>query len=89
MGRRPTIPSAILPEDIPEALERLRTGIAAEEAEATDEPTTEPENEEEEQYVGLRTRAFPLVEMLEAAEEEQVPVMWHDEMTSNKTGQVD
>ena len=87
MGRRPTIPSAILPEDIPEALQRLRTGIAAEEAEATDEQATEVENEEEGQYVSLRTRAFPLIEMLEAAEEEQLPVMWHDEMTSDESGQ--
>ena len=31
------------------------------------------------QKVSLRTRAFPLFEMLEAAAREQVPVMWSDE----------
>lgn len=76
MGHSGTVPSAIMPEDIPEALQRLRTGIAREEAAATDELATEVENEEEGQYVSLRNRAFPLIELLEAAEEENVPVMW-------------
>ena len=89
MGRRPTVPSAILPEDIPDALQRLKKGIAAEEAAATDEQVTDLANDDEGQYVSLRARAFPLIEMLEAAEKEQVPVMWHDEMTSDKTGQAD
>ena len=51
------------------------------------EQATELADEEEGQYVSLRTRAFPLIEMLEAADKEQVPVMWHDEMTSDETGQ--
>jgi len=76
MGRSGNVPGAILPEDIPEALQRLRTGIAVEEAAATEEPATEVENQEEGQYVSLRNRAFPLIELLEAAEEENVPVMW-------------
>ena len=50
---------------------------------------TEVENEVEGQYVNLKTRAFPLIEMLEAAEEEQVPVMWHDEVTSDSKEQAD
>mgnify|MGYP000668141875 CR=1 FL=1 len=38
MGRSGRVPGAILPEDIPEALQRLRAGIAAEEAGAADAP---------------------------------------------------
>ena len=89
MGRRPAMPSAILPEDIPEALQRLRTGIAAAEDAGTDGQVTDAGNEEEGHHVSLRTRAFPLIEMLEAAAEEQVPVMWHDGVTSDDTGQID
>lgn len=88
MGHRGTVPSAILPEDIPEALHRLRTAIAAEEAAADDEPATEIDTEEG-HHVSLRTRAFPLLEMLEAAEEEQVPVMWHDATTGDGAEQPD
>ena len=53
MGRRPTIPSAILPEDIPEALQRLKKGIAAEEAAAIDQQGAELPDEEE-QLIGRR-----------------------------------
>lgn len=87
MGHSGTVPGAIMPEDIPQALQRLRTGIAAEEAADTDGPATEDENEADGQYVSLRNRAFPLIELLKAAEAERVPVMWHDETTSDKTRQ--
>ncbi len=87
MGHSGTVPSAIMPEDIPQALQRLRTGITGEEAATADEPTTELESDEDGQFVSLKVRAFPLIELLEAAEKEHVPVMWHDQMTSNKTNQ--
>jgi hypothetical protein len=78
MGHNGTVPSAIEPEDIPSALRRLRTGIAAEKAAVTDEPESEVQNKGEEENVSLRNRALPLIELLEAAEKEQVAVMWHD-----------
>ena len=84
MGRSGRVPGAILPEDIPEALQRLRAGIAAEEAGAADEPAAEVENEHGLQKISLKTRAFPLFEMLEAAEREQVPVMWSDGVTRSE-----
>ena len=76
MGQSGHVPGAIIPEDIPDALQRLRKGIAVEEAAATEEPATDVENEEGGQHVSLRNRAFPLIELLEAAEEENAPVMW-------------
>ena len=71
MGHSGTVPSAILPEDIPAALERLRAGLAAEPAAADDTP-----NEQGEPPVSLKNRAFPLIELLEAAVREHVPVRW-------------
>ena len=71
MGHSGTVPSAIEPEDIPAALERLRNGIAAY------VPEDNPQEDEGEAPVSLRNRAFPLIELLEAAAREQVPVIWH------------
>ncbi len=82
MGHSGTVPSAILPEDIPGALERLEAALAERELEA-DEPAAqdEEENEDDEEdsdepRVSLRNRAFPLIELLRAAHREQVSVTW-------------
>ena len=75
MGRRGTVPSAISAVDIPAALDSLREGIAEADAAAEDEPPHE-EEEGEERRVSLHNRALPLIEMLEAAAREDVPVMW-------------
>ena len=75
MGRSTKVPSAIAAEDIPAALESLRKGIAEADAALEDEPPHE-EEEGEERRVSLHNRAVPLVEMLEAAQREDVPVMW-------------
>lgn len=75
MGLRGTVPSAIGPEDIPGALKSLRTGIAEEDAALEDQPPHD-EEEGEERRVSLHIRALPLIEMLEAAERENVAVMW-------------
>jgi hypothetical protein len=77
MGHSGTVPSAIEPEDIPNALQGLRNGIAAEKAAAIREPESEAQDEDAEEHVSLRNRALPLIELLEAAEQENVPVMWH------------
>lgn len=77
MGRRDTIPSAIKPEDIPQALQKLRAGIAASDAEAM-EGELERSDDEAEEFVSLHNRALPLIELLQAAERENVPVMWDE-----------
>jgi hypothetical protein len=78
MGHSGAVPSAIDAADIGNALQNLRQGIAREEAVASEKPDSAAQNEDEEPHVGLTARAFPLIEMLEAAEEEQVPVMWRE-----------
>ena len=75
MGRRGTVPGAIGPEDIPEALASLRTGVADADAALEDQPPHD-EEEGEERRISLHIRALPLMEMLEAAERDSVPVMW-------------
>jgi hypothetical protein len=75
MGRRGTVPSAISPGDIPAALASLRKAIADADAALEDQPQHE-EEEGEERPISLHNRALPLIEMLEAAEREDVPVMW-------------
>lgn len=72
MGHSGTVPSAILPEDIPAALERLRAGLAAAEPSDTDDLPADEHGEP----VSLKNRAFPLIELLEAAAREDVPVRW-------------
>ena len=75
MGHSGTVPSAILPEDIPAALERLRTTIAAAEGTSSDEGRSE-DDELGEAPVSLKNRASPLIQLLEAAVRENAPVRW-------------
>lgn len=77
MGRRDTVPSAIEPEDIPEALKMLRAGIAADDA-AAKEAEAEDSDDESEELVSVHNRALPLIELLQAAHEKNVPVMWEE-----------
>ena len=75
MGRSGKVPSAISAEDIPAALESLQKGVADADAHLEDQPPHE-EEEGEERRVSLHNRALPLIEMLETAAREDVPVMW-------------
>ena len=76
MGHSGTVPSAILAEDIPEALERLRAGLAAEETSAAKDGSSNGNDATGEPTVSLRNRAFPLIELLESAARQDVPVRW-------------
>jgi hypothetical protein len=77
MDHSGTVPSAIGPEDIPKALRRLKKAIAEEEAAMPSEENGIENDDSEEEFVSLRNRALPLIQLLEAAEKEQVAVMWH------------
>lgn len=76
MGHSGTVPGAILPADIPAALERLRQAI-----ETYVEPPPQAKSEadwDEEPPVPLKRRAYPLIQLLEAAAKEDVHVMWEE-----------
>jgi hypothetical protein len=75
MGHTGTVPSAILPEDIPAAVARLK-------AAATDPDAPGPaagkhtDTDKGEIPVSLRQRAFPLIELLERAAQNECEVVW-------------
>src|SRR4030081_3467143 len=70
-GHSGTIPSAMLARDIPAALARLKQAVdAADPAPKNGHRARvagEDEDEDAEPPVGLRLRAYPLIEMLSAA----------------------
>ena len=56
------------------ATRSLRQGAAA----ASENNVTEDVDSEDEQPVSLHNRAIPLIELLEAAHKENVPVVWEE-----------
>jgi hypothetical protein len=74
MGHSGTVPSAILADDVPAALERLKAAIAEEKRRAAAEP--ESGDPEKEPKVSIANRALPLIELLEAAVKKHADVMW-------------
>jgi len=61
-------------KDIPAARERLRSGIENDTSPLPSE--NEDDNDSDEPLVSLKHRAFPLFEMLDAAEKEKCNVKW-------------
>ena len=77
MGHSGTVPSAILARDVPQALARLKAAIAKDKSEtAAPSRGSAQEEDSEEPSVSLANRAFPLIELLEAAAERKSDVMW-------------
>lgn len=71
MGHSGTVPSAMMAEDIPQALENLQ--------QALDRIDPQPEvdgSDEEEPAISISNRAMPLIELFRAAEAQQAEVMW-------------
>ena len=78
MGQSGTVPGALLAEDVPAALERLRAAVA-EHPEATLDPAPPAgakRDEANEARVSLGHRALPLISLLEAAAAARQNVMW-------------
>jgi len=75
MGHSGTVPSAILPRDIPGALSRLKAALHADRGHS-DAPTGNDEDEQKELVVSLRQRAFPLIDLLTRAAAKGTEVMW-------------
>ena len=76
MGHSGTVPSALLAEDVPAALERLRTAIAAHKAKVPKMAEDVEDDAVDEIPVDLAQRAFPLIELLEAAAAAHCDVLW-------------
>ncbi|HDY85508.1 hypothetical protein LCGC14_0635580 [marine sediment metagenome] len=71
MGHSGTVPSAILADDVPEALSRLKSAL-----DAQAEQTPSQQGKDDEPPVSVHNRAVPLVELLTAAANEKSDVMW-------------
>jgi len=76
MGHTGTVPSAILPEDIPAALARLKSAVEAQSAPAGGAGAAKEDKDQGEVPVSLHQRAFPLIELLERAAKQDCEVLW-------------
>ena len=75
MGQSGAIPGAILSQDIPAALERLRGGVSGH----AEKPPARNRDDESEPPVSLRNRAVPLIDLLERAAKSGADVTWEEE----------
>lgn len=76
MGHLPSGRGAIAAEDVPRALQNLRSAIAAYREPERVVPEGRDAEEEEREHVGLKRRAFPVIELLERAAGAKEPVLW-------------
>ena len=78
MGQSGNVPSAILAEDVPRALESLQSSIEKLKAESSLKTLGEDAEQDDwkEQPVTLAHRALPLIELLTAAAKANCDVMW-------------
>ena len=81
MGRSGNVPGAIMPEDIPAALQQLKTALSEYGTEIPQERNEEQEEPGEfiDEPVSLPTRAIPLIELFEGSLAEDVGVMWEEQ----------
>jgi hypothetical protein len=75
MGQSGVLPGALLAADIPAAVERLRRGLERQPA----SDGNADGNDQSEPKVSLRSRAFPLIELLERAARRGADVIWDQE----------
>lgn len=77
MGHSGTVPGAILAEDVPAALERLKRAVEANKAASEAQGrSSDRADESEDEKVSLANRAYPLIELLEASAKADCDVMW-------------
>ncbi len=80
MGHSGNVPGALLAEDIPAALERLKSAVAANPHAPLDpRQADEDEAERRDHSVTLSHRAMPLIALLEAAARDGENVIWSAE----------
>ncbi len=74
-GHSGTIPGAILAGDVPDALAKLERALEA----TPRDPAADEDEDDDESPVGLRQRAFPLVELLRGAVANESDVRWREQ----------
>ncbi len=82
MGHSGTVPGALVAEELPDALKRLKQAIAENKTTVAAKPQqqrqddNEPDEGAKEPPVQLAHRALPLIELLEASLAARCDVMW-------------
>ncbi len=77
MGKSSDAKGILLPEHMPAAKAAIEAAIAKEEQahKPSDEPSDEP-TDQVRQHISLRTRAWPLVSLIESSLKYKVPITW-------------
>ncbi len=80
MGQSGNVPGAIMPADIPAALEKLEAGLGAipDESADTHSAPDDADGEDQQAPVSLSTRARPLMDLLQSARDTGDSVVWDD-----------
>ena len=73
MGQSGNVPGAVLAEDVADALQTLQSNL---EKVPDEEVPAASEDSEESNKIALRTRAIPLIELLESAKDASENVIW-------------
>ena len=76
MGHSGTVPSALLADEVPAALDRLRQAVAAHKETVPEAAEDVDDEDDDESPVDLAQRAFPLIELLAAAAAAHCDVLW-------------
>ncbi|MCB1859322.1 MAG: DUF1840 domain-containing protein [Gammaproteobacteria bacterium] len=71
------IPSAILADDIEEALRNFQGAVLSDSEFEESESTAGNTLEEDEEPVNFMTRAYPLIQLLKVAQSREAAVMWN------------
>jgi hypothetical protein len=74
MGHSGQVPSALMANDVPTALQKLEAAV--EKNSQLNPPQQPSDNMDDEPAVTLSHRALPLIELLKAAEKAECNVMW-------------
>lgn len=75
MGRSGNVPGAVKAEDIAEAIQSLEAAMSI----APEPGADQSDDANATKSVGLKTRAFPLIELLKRAADNDKSVMWESE----------
>lgn len=76
MGRREAVPSAISKEDLPGALAQLQGEIARITQEESTNQDANSDGDDTPKSVGLSTRAYPLIQLIEQSVSDDSFLMW-------------
>jgi len=76
MGRREAIPSAISTEDLPKALETLQAGLKQISGVDPEQNKQDDTDDDAPKPIGLSTRAYPLLELMQQTIQDQSFLMW-------------